>query len=103
MVHLSTYVPNLLRHLETMWIKRCIDEGLPDIHMIKDLHSMIWKEEVLHVGVPGAEEVTRNEMDQAVELLQNQGEGGSESDKELVERFLESLRTVSLASVLAIR
>ena len=80
-----------------------MDEGLPDIHMIKDLHSMIWKEEVLHVGVPGAEEIIRTEMDQAVELLQNQHQGGSESDKDLVERFLESLRAVGLASVLAIR
>jgi hypothetical protein len=103
MVHLSSYVSNLLRYLERKWIKRCMDEGLPDIHMIKDLHSMIWKEEVLHVGVPGAEEVTRNEMDQAVELLQKQGGGGIEGDKELVERFLESLRAVGLASVLAIR
>ena len=103
MVHLSTYVPNLLRHLEMMWIKRCMDEGLPDIHMIKDLHSMIWKEEVLHVGVPGAEEVTRNEMDPAVELLQNQGECGIGGDKELVEKFLEPLRAVGLASVFAIR
>ena len=69
MVNLSSYVSNLLRYLERKWIKRCMDEGLPDIHMIKDLHSMIWKEEVLHVGVPGAEEVTRNEMDPALSLI----------------------------------
>jgi len=42
-------------------------------------------------------------MDRAVELLQKQGEGGIKSDKDLVERFLNSLRAVGLASVLAIR
>lgn len=46
MVHLATYVSNLLRYLERKWIKRCMDEGQRDIHMIKDLHTMICKEEV---------------------------------------------------------
>jgi hypothetical protein len=101
MVSLAAYVSNLLRYLERKWIKRCMDEGQRDIHMIKDLHTMIWKEEVLHVGV--ADEATRTEMDRAVALLQEQDQGGTESDRDLVERFLESLRAVGLATVLAIR
>jgi hypothetical protein len=92
MVHLATYVSNLLRYLERKWIKRCMDEGQRDIHMIKDLHTMIWKEEVLHVGVD--QEATRSEMDRAVALLQESGEGGIESDGDLVERFLGSLNYV---------
>jgi hypothetical protein len=95
MVHLATYVSNLLRYLERTWIKRCIDEGQRDIHTIKDLHTMIWKEEVLRVGVPGTEETIRTEMDRAAVLLQSQGEGGIEGDKELAEKFLESLRALA--------
>ena len=101
MVSLATYVSNLLRYLERKWIKRCMDEGQRDIHMTKDLHTMIWKEEVLHFGV--ADEATRTEMDRAVALLQEQDQGGTKSDRDLVERFLESLRAVGLATVLAIR
>jgi hypothetical protein len=103
MVHLATFVSNLLRYLERTWIKMCMDVGQRDIHMIGDLHTMIWKEEVLRVGVPGTEETIRTEMDRAMVLLQSQGEGGVESDKELVKRFLESLRALGLAAVLAIR
>jgi hypothetical protein len=101
---LAVYISNLLRYLERRWIKRCMDEGQRDIHKIRDLHTMIWKEEVLHVGV--AEEATRNELDRAVALLQAQDQDGTdsaESDKDLVERFLESLRAIGLATVLALR
>ena len=97
MVHLAPYVANLLRHLERKWIKRCMDEGQRDIHMIKELHVMIWKEEVLHVGVD--EEATRDEMDRAVALLQEAGEGGIESDGDLVERFLGSLDAVGFGLI----
>jgi hypothetical protein len=38
-----------------------------------------------------------------VELLQSQGEGGIQSDKDLIERYLESLRALGLAAVMAIR
>jgi len=102
LVRVTALVSNLLRHLEGLWIKKRINEGQSGIHMIRDLHMMTWKEEVLRVGVPVAEENTRTRMDRAVELLQKQGEGGIESDKDLVERFLNSLRAVGLASVLAI-
>jgi hypothetical protein len=103
LIHLANRIWNMIHYLEQKWIKRCMDEGQRDIHMIRDLHTMIWKEEVLHVGVALAEEATRAEMDRAVELLQQQGPDGVESDRDLVERFLESLRAVGLATVLAIR
>jgi hypothetical protein len=101
MLHLATLISNLLRHLERKWIGRCIYVGERDIYMIKNLHTVIWKQEVLHVGV--AEEPTRTEMDRAVELLQEQGAGGIEGDRDLVERFLESLKAVGLARVLVLR
>jgi hypothetical protein len=102
LAHLSTLITNVLQHLEGGWIKKSVGEGRSDIFAIKDLHKVMWKEGVFCVGEVLAD-IARNEMDQAVELLQSQGEGGIQSDKDLIERYLESLRALGLAAVMAIR
>lgn len=103
LAHLADFVAHLLRHLERRWIEGRIAVGDRNIYMIRELHTVIWKEEVLRVSVVLAEEATRSEMEQAVDLLQKQGEDGNQGDKDLVERFLESLKAVGLATVLAFR
>lgn len=103
LAHLADLVTHLLRQLERRWIERQVALGERNIYMIKNLHTVVWKEEFLHVGVVMSDEATRIEMDRAVELLQKQGQDGNQGDKDLAERFLESLRAVGLAAVLVLR
>lgn len=100
--HLAGLVARLLRYLERMWIQRELAEKRKGINTIEDLHTVIWKEEILlHVGqdsTTAAARSTRSEMNRAVTtLLQEQGQDGIYSDKRnLAERFLESLRTMDV-------
>jgi hypothetical protein len=100
--HLAPLVAHLMRHLERHWIQRVLDEKRKDVYSIIDLHTMVWKEEML-LQASGdsttvAARTTRSELERAVGmLLHERGEGGVEGDrKDLAERFLESLRTIGV-------
>jgi hypothetical protein len=100
--HLAPLFAHLMRHLERVWIRRELDEKRKGLHFIKDLHTMVWKEEILHqVGgysTTAAAVSTRSELEQAVgTLLQEQSQVGVESDgKDLAQGFSESLRAVGV-------
>ena len=99
--HLAALVARVMRHLERHWIKRELDEKRKAIYAIEDLHTVIWKKTVLHVGGESttvAASTARAELKHAVGmLLQEQSEDGVETDrKDLAERFLESLRTMDV-------
>lgn len=103
LARLAALIKNVMRYFESWWIKRYTGEGRQDIYFIRDLHTVVWKEAVLYVGVEVAGEATRAELDRAVGLLQKEGQGGIESDNDLVWRFMESFRAVGLPTVLVFR
>lgn len=94
--HIAPLVANLLRSLEKDWISRLIDEKRKDVYRIKDLHTNIWKNEILQVGVDSTMAATGSELQKALVTLQEHGEDGVESDNNLVEGFLESLKTIGV-------
>lgn len=100
--HLAPLVTHLLRHLERHCIQRWLDEKRKDVYLIQDLHTVIWKEELLSQAGGDSTTTTvataRAELEQAVRtLLQEEGENEVESDRKyLAERFLESLRSIGV-------
>ena len=100
--HLAPLVAHLMRHLDRRWIQRWTDEKRQGVYSVKDLHTVIWKEEILLQAsgdsTTAAAASTRSELERALGMmLQGQDEGGVEGDsKDLVERFLESLRTIGV-------
>lgn len=96
LTHLADLVTNLLRPLETDWIQRGISAKAADICRIKDLHTAIWKQEILQVGVDSTEATTGSKIENAAKLLQHRGEVGNESDNVLAERFVESIRKIGV-------
>ncbi|KAL1582943.1 hypothetical protein WHR41_08180 [Cladosporium halotolerans] len=96
LTHLAGLVTNLLRPLEADWIQRGISAKAADMYRIKDLHTVIWKQEILQVGVDSTEAATGSKIENAAKLLQHHGEIGSESDKALAERFVESIKNIGV-------
>lgn len=100
--HLAALIAHLLRHLDRVWIRRELDEKRKVIYSIEELHTVVWKEEILlQVGgdsTTTAATTARSELKQALEtLLQEQGQDEVETDgKKLAVRFLESLKTVGV-------
>jgi hypothetical protein len=100
--HLEPVVAHVMRHLDRYWIQRVIDEKRKDVYTIQDLHTVIWKEEILFQGsgdsTTAAASSVRSELERAVRvLLQEDGEDGGESgNSALVEQFLGSLRTIGV-------
>jgi hypothetical protein len=100
--HLAPMVAHTLGHLERFWVLRELDEKRKDIYPIRDLHTVVWEEEILSQAggdsTMATAATTRSELERAVRtLLQEQGGDGIESDrKDLAERFLESLRSIGV-------
>jgi hypothetical protein len=100
--HLAPLTAHLMRHLDRHWIQRVIDEKRKDVYSIGELHTVVWKEEILLQGsgdsTTAAASSIRSELKRAVGvLLQDDGENGGESDKKsLAEQFLGSLRTIGV-------
>jgi cullin 1 len=100
--HLAALVSHTLGHMERHWVRRELDEKRKGIHLIQDLHTVVWKEEILpqvsEDSTTATAVTTRSELRRALEtLLQEQGGDGAESDrKDLAERFLESLRSIGV-------
>jgi hypothetical protein len=93
---LADLISHLLRSLDKDWITREISEKKKNTHLIKDLHTVVWKNEILQVGVDSAEAGCGSKIAMAMATLQKQDEGAVEGDNDLVKRFLESLKTMSV-------
>jgi hypothetical protein len=93
---LADLISHLLRSLDKDWIMREISEKKKNIHLIKDLHTVVWKNEILQVGVDSAEAACGSKIASAMATVQKQGEDAVEGDGELVERFLGSLKAMGV-------
>ena len=96
LTRLAALVKNLLQPLERDWISRSISERRKGILLITELHIVVWKQEILEVGVGSTEATVGSKLERAIRTLQAQGEDGSESDKDLVERFTVSLKGIGV-------
>jgi hypothetical protein len=93
---LADLISHLLRSLDKDWIVREISEKKKNIHLIKNLHTVVWKNEILQVGVDSSEAACGSKIATAMATLQKQGEDGAEGDNDLVGRFLESLKAMGV-------
>jgi len=98
LARLAALVKNLLQPLERDWISRSISERRKGIVLITELHTVVWKQEILEVGVDSTEATVGSKLEGAMKILQAQGEDGSESDKNLAERSMESLKNIGVGS-----
>jgi hypothetical protein len=96
LTQLANLISHLLRPLDKDWITREISEKKKNIHLIKDLHSVVWKNEILQVGVDSSEAACGSKIAAAMATLQKQGEDGAEGDNDLVGNFLESLKAMGV-------
>ncbi|KEQ69442.1 hypothetical protein M436DRAFT_56060 [Aureobasidium namibiae CBS 147.97] len=79
------FVTHLTQPLERVWIRRQIDEGRKDVRLNRDLHEMIWQQEVLGTD---AKATGLEEMANAAEALHIQDGSESNSDEEPTKTFL---------------
>lgn len=98
LARLAALVKNLMQPLERDWIARSIDERRKGILFFMELHTVVWKQEILGVRIESTEAGCRSKLEKAMEKLQAQGEDYSDSDKDLVERFVASLRSLGIES-----
>ena len=91
LARLAALAKNLMQPLERDWIVRSMSEKRRGIVLVVDLHTAVWKQEIIEVGVDSIEAATGSELERAMKTLQAQGEDGSKSDKDLAERFVELL------------
>lgn len=96
LARLAALVKNLMQPLERDWVTRSISEKRKGIVLIVDLHTLIWKQEILEVGVDSTDAAYGSKLERSLKTLQAQGEDGSESDKDLAETFVESLESIGV-------
>lgn len=88
---LAGLVSNILRSLERTHIQR-VFEGSVRIG-IKDLHNVVWKDEIPQLDSESAEAGVGSKVAKALVTLQTSAGGETGSDKELADRFLEALKS----------
>jgi len=91
---LAGLVANVLRSLDRAHIQQMIAEKRKDWHYIKELHKIVWKDEILQLDNNSTEADTGSKVASAMAVLQEQAGDEAESDKDLVERLLESLEAL---------
>jgi hypothetical protein len=74
---LAAPVKNLMQPLERDWINRSISEKRKGILLIVDLRTVVWRHEILEVGVDSTEAATGSKLQRALKTLQAQGEDRS--------------------------
>lgn len=95
--YLAGLVSNLLQPLERDWVQRAIAEKRKGFHLIKDLHTVVWKEIILQVGVDSTVTDSGSVIASAVATLRGQlKEGLAIGGDEAVESFVENLRTIGV-------
>ena len=91
---LAGLVANVLRSLDRTHIQQMISEKRKDWYYIKELHKLVWKNEILQLDEGSAEGDTGAKLASAIAVLQKEPVDQIESDKDLVDRFLESLEAL---------
>lgn len=91
---LAGLVANVLRSLDRTHIQQMISEKRQDWHCIKDLHKLVWKDEILQLGKDSTEGDIGSKVASAMAALQKEPGDEVESDKDLVERVLKSLEAL---------
>jgi hypothetical protein len=91
---LAGLVSNILRSLERTHIQNMIWEKREGWCHIKDLHNVVWKNEVLQLDSVSAEADVGSKVARALATLQTRTGDETGSDKELVHRCLEALKVL---------
>lgn len=94
LTQLAALISHLLQPLERDWILRERDEKRKEAFLIKDLHTKAWKNEILQVGVDSTEAAIGSKIERAGKAVKAQDENGGASDKDLAERFVQSLEGI---------
>ena len=94
LTQMASLVTRLLQPLEKEWITRCISAKQNDVFSIKDLHTVVWKHEILEVGIDSEEATTGSQIEKAMKTLQAQGGEGTADDQDLVDTFVKSLESI---------
>jgi len=95
-LHLSHLVKNLMQFWERHWVRREVDEKTKNVFLIDDLNKMVWREEVLQVGVDTtlAKQGLVEIADAVTELRES--ERMADYDSKLVKDVVKSLSYLSL-------
>jgi hypothetical protein len=91
---LAGLVANALRSLDRTHIQVMVSAKQKDWYYIKDLHKLAWKDEILQLDKSSAETDVESKVANAMATLQKQSGSVVESDRDLVERLLESLQAM---------
>jgi hypothetical protein len=96
--YLAGLITNLLQPLEKDWVQGAIAEKQKSIHLLRDLHSIVWKETILQVGVDSTVADTGSVIAKAVATLRGQAkqESVSEENDGVVEVFVDNLRKLGV-------
>jgi hypothetical protein len=104
--NLAKLIAHNYRYMERHWIKREQDHGTPGVYTIQDLHSVIWREEVVignsqsgrksNVEDDGSESI----LDIAVRLCKKEGldpeEGLGEQASDLLQETFKSFEEIGI-------
>lgn len=91
---LAGLVANVLRSLDRTHIQVMVSAKQKDWYYIKDLHKLVWKNEILQLDQNSTEADVGSKVASAMATLQKQTCNVVESDKDLVDRLLESLQAL---------
>jgi hypothetical protein len=96
--YLANLLTNLLQPLEKDWVQRAIAEKQKGIHLLQDLHVIVWKEMILQVGEDSTVAGTGSVVARAMATLrggQPKQESASDED-DAVEVFVNNLRKIGV-------
>lgn len=99
LIHLAALISHLLQPLERDWISRSISESRKGILLIQDLHTQVWKDEILQIGENSTEAALGTKLISAMDALQAQGEEAAVSHKDLAKRIKDSLTSSRVGPV----
>jgi hypothetical protein len=91
---LAGLVANVLRSLDRTHIQVMVSAKQKDWYYIKDLHKLVWKDEILKLNKDSTETDVGSNVASAMATLQKQTGNVLESDKDLENRLLESLQAL---------
>lgn len=84
----------MLRSLDRTHVQQIVSEKRKDWYYLKDLHKVVWKDEILQLDQEVAETDTGAKLARALVALEKQIGDGIEGDEGLVDRLLEALEAL---------
>lgn len=91
---LAGLVANVLRSQDRTHVQQMISEKRKDWYYVKDLHKLVWKNEVLQLDEESTWADTGSKLARALAALQKQTEDDSGGDRELMDKLLDSLEAL---------